>query len=96
MGWDWKGSEVWHAGNISPDVKYVKANIELPHTHSREGDTSCLPNRGRESRFPAGVSITLYDGAGFGGKNQIYTENTTTLGDMRSIASSLKTALVGK
>jgi hypothetical protein len=56
-----------------------------------------IPNDSIQSlKVPAGVSITLYDGAGFGGKNQTYTANTPTLGDMRSITSSIKTALVGK
>ena len=47
-------------------------------------------------KIPPGVVITLYDGAGFGGKNQTYTGNVPTLGDMRSITSSLKTALQAK
>jgi hypothetical protein len=47
-------------------------------------------------KIPDGVAVILYDGAGFSGKNQTYTGNVPTLGDMRSITSSLKTALQAK
>lgn len=47
-------------------------------------------------KIPEGVTVTLYDGAGFGGKNHTYTGNVPKLDDMRSITSSLKAQLTPK
>jgi hypothetical protein len=56
-----------------------------------------IPNDSIQSmKIPAGVTVTLYDGAGFGGKNQTYTGNVPALGDMRSLTSSLKATLPPK
>jgi hypothetical protein len=77
--------------------KMVRVPVPAELINEKELQKLGIPNDSIQSlKVPAGVSITLYDGAGFGGKNQTYTENTPTLGDMRSITSSIKTALVGK
>jgi len=56
-----------------------------------------IPNDSIQSmKIPEGVTVTLYDGAGFGGKNHTYTGNVPKLDDMRSITSSLKTQLPAK
>ncbi len=77
--------------------KMVRVPVPVELINDNELKKLGIPNDSIQSlKVPAGVSITLYDGAGFGGKNQTYTENTPTLGDMRSITSSLKTVLVTK
>jgi len=56
-----------------------------------------IPNDSIQSmKIPEGVTVTLYDGAGFGGKNHTYTGNVPKLDDMRSISSSLKAQLTPK
>ena len=56
-----------------------------------------IPNDSIQSmKIPEGVTVTLYDGAGFGGKNHTYTGNVPKLDDMRSITSSLKAQLTPK
>lgn len=77
--------------------KMVRVPVPAELINDNELKKLGIPNDSIQSlKVPAGVSITLYDGAGFGGKNQTYTENAPVLGDMRSITSSLKTVLLTK
>lgn len=73
----------------------VPAPVEL--INDRELKKLGIPNDSIQSmKIPAGVTVTLYDGANFAGKNQTYTGNVPILGEMRSVTSSLKTALQSK
>jgi hypothetical protein len=58
---------------------------------------SGIPNDSIQSmKIPEVVTVTLYDAAGFKGKNQTYTGNVSKLEDMKSITSSLKAQLQPK
>ncbi|HSI15358.1 MAG TPA: hypothetical protein VK961_25145 [Chthoniobacter sp.] len=56
-----------------------------------------IPNDSIQSmKIPEGVTVTLYDAAGYGGKNKTYTGNVPKLDEMRSMTSSLKAQLPAK
>ena len=56
-----------------------------------------IPNDSIQSmKIPEGVTVTLYDGAGYGGKNKTFTGNVPKLDEMRSMTSSLKAQLPAK
>ena len=47
-------------------------------------------------KIPEGVVVTLYDGDGFGGQSESFTGNVPTVGKMKGMTSSMKTAFVEK
>lgn len=56
-----------------------------------------IPNDSIQSmKIPEGVTVTLYDASGYGGKNKTYTGNVPKLDEMRSMTSSLKAQLTPK
>lgn len=56
-----------------------------------------IPNDSIQSmKIPEGVTVTLYDGAGYGGRNKTFTGNVPKLDEMRSMTSSLKAQLTPK
>jgi hypothetical protein len=87
--------QVYLQENFKGPVHRVPVPSELinENEHKKFG----IPNDSIQSmKIPEGVVVTLYDGAGYGGKNQTYTGNVPTLGEMRSITSSLKAVLQTK
>jgi hypothetical protein len=87
--------QVYLQENFKGPVYRVPVPSEL--INDKELKKFGIPNDSIQSmKIPEGVVVTLYDGAGYGGKNQTYTGNVPTLGDMRSITSSLKAALQPK
>jgi hypothetical protein len=98
-------SEVKRSGKFYVQV-YLEENFKgrvfrVPVPSELINDTELkklgIPNDSIQSmKIPEGVTVTLYDGAGYGGKNHTYTGNVPKLDDMRSITSSLKAQLTPK
>ena len=87
--------QVYLQENFKGPVYRVPVPSEL--INDKELKKLGIPNDSIQSmKVPEGVTVTLYDGAGYGGKNQTYTGNVATLGDMRSLTSSLKAILPPK
>lgn len=87
--------QVFQKENFKGPVARVPVPLEIPG--SAKLKEHYIANDSIMSlKIPEGVVVTLYDGDGFGGQSESFTGNVPTVGKMKGMTSSMKTAFAEK